>query len=103
VLTEPINSETIVREHLVAWSVAGGSGLKCPTPQKRGVIGMCPQKVVEASIRIVKPDVKQTFMLSRTANKSAADVKPLQPREGTTTRSVAPRTATLEEFIAAAI
>ena len=36
VLTEPINSETIVREHLVAWSVAGGSGLKCPTPQKRG-------------------------------------------------------------------
>src|SRR6266853_1032719 len=35
VLTEPINSETIVREHLVAWSVAGGSGLKCPTPQKR--------------------------------------------------------------------
>ena len=64
---------------------------------------MCPQKVVEASILIVKPDVKQTFMLSRTANKSAADVKPLQPREGTTTRSVAPRTATLEEFIAAAI
>src|SRR5260370_10611515 len=30
VLTEPINSETIVREHLVAWSVAGGSCLKCP-------------------------------------------------------------------------
>ena len=36
VLTEPINSETIVREHLVTWSPAGRNALKRQTLQKRG-------------------------------------------------------------------
>ena len=35
VLTEPINSETIVREHLVTWSATGRNSLKRQTLQKR--------------------------------------------------------------------
>ena len=64
---------------------------------------MCSQEVVEASIRIVKPDAKERFTLSPTANKSATRYDTTEAGEGTATRSVASRTATLEEFIPAVI